>query len=157
MQSLGKYNLNCYATESQLQEYNSGKFRDFLQQSDQVEWPIKIAVKAVGLQAIDEDDPTVKEINLDPSTEMWVFNCSTHITADGNRIHPKNSPFIWMGHLVKSKKGSDNIAAHSLASAVVPHSLSAQALKSALEACYVHNFASAMLVSFCCARWGQFQ
>ena len=31
MQSLGKYNLSCYATESQLQEYNSGKFREFME------------------------------------------------------------------------------------------------------------------------------
>ena len=65
MQSLGRYNLNCYATENQLQEYNSGKFREFLEQSSEVEWPIKIAVKAVGLQVIDKDSPTVKELNLD--------------------------------------------------------------------------------------------
>ena len=58
MQSLGKYSLNCYATESQLQEYISGKFRDFLEQSNQEERPIKIAARAVGLQAIDEENPS---------------------------------------------------------------------------------------------------
>ena len=36
MQSLG------YATESQLQEYISGKFRDVLEQSNQEEWLIEI-------------------------------------------------------------------------------------------------------------------
>ena len=50
MQSLGKYNLSCYATENQLQEYNSGKFREFIEQSSDVDWPIKIAVNAVGLR-----------------------------------------------------------------------------------------------------------
>ena len=68
---------------------------------------------------------------------------------DGSLIYPRSSPFIWMGHLIKSKKGSENIAAHSLASTVVPHSLSPRALKGlirALEGCYLHNFASALLV-----------
>lgn len=31
--------------------------------SNKEEWPIKIAVKAVGLQEIDENNPTVKETN----------------------------------------------------------------------------------------------
>lgn len=151
MQSLGKYNLSCYATESQLHEYNSGKFREFMERStsNEEEWPIKIAVKAVGLQEIDEDNPTVKEINLEPSSEVWVLNRSTHITADGSLIHPTRSPFIWMGNLIKSKKGSENVASHSLASTVVPHSLSPTALKGlirALEVSYQQNFPSALLV-----------
>lgn len=149
MQSLGKYNLSCYATENQLQEYNSGKFREFIEQSSDVDWPIKIAVNAVGLQAIDGESPTVKEINLNPNSEIWVLNRSTHIAVDGSLIHPKSSPFIWMGHLIKSKKGSENVAAHALASTVTPHSLSPTALKSlikALEGSYLQNFASALLV-----------
>ena len=149
MQSLGRYNLNCYATENQLQEYNSGKFREFLEQSSEVEWPIKIAVKAVGLQVIDKDSPTVKELNLDSSYEIWVLNRSTHITVDGSLIHPKRSPFIWMGHFIRSKKGSENVASNSLASVAAPHSLSPTALKSlitTLEGSYLQNFASALLV-----------
>ena len=54
-----------------------------------------------------------------------------------------------MGHFVKNKEGSDNIVAHLLPSAVAPHFLTAQALNSiisALEACYVPSFTSAMLV-----------
>ena len=35
MQALEKYNLNCYATESQLQEYISEKLRDFFEQRNQ--------------------------------------------------------------------------------------------------------------------------
>lgn len=151
MQSLGKYNLSCYATESQLQEYNSGKFREFMECSNISDdnWPIKIAVKAVGLQIIDEDNPTVEEINLDPSSEVWVFNHSTHIAVDGRLIHPRKSPFVWMGSWIKNKKGSENIASPSLASAVVPHSLSPTALEvliRALEQSYLQNFASSLLV-----------
>ena len=49
MQSTGKYNINCYATESQLQEYVSGKFREFLAESrEDDDFPVKLAVKAVG-------------------------------------------------------------------------------------------------------------
>ena len=104
IQSLGKYSLNCYATKSQLQEYISGKFRDVLEQSNQEKWPIKIAARAVGLRAIDEENPTVKQINLDLSAENWVLNRSSHITADGHLIHPKWSSFMWMSHLMKRKK-----------------------------------------------------
>ena len=53
MQSLGKYILNCYASESQLQQYTSGKLREFMAQpTGEDEWAIKIAVKAVGLQEV---------------------------------------------------------------------------------------------------------
>ena len=151
MQSLGKYNLSCYATESQLQEYNSGKFREFMERSNvsDDDFPIKIAVKVVGLQEINEDNPTVKEINLDPNSEVWVLNRSTHIAVDGSLIPPRKSPFVWMGSLIKNKKGSENIASPSLASTVAPHSLSPTALRGlikALEHSYLQNFASSLLV-----------
>ena len=65
---------------------------------------------------ISSDSPTVKELNLDSSYEILVLNRSTHITVDGSLIHPKSSPFIWMGHFIRSKKGSENVASNSLAS-----------------------------------------
>ena len=49
MQSMGKYNINCYALETQLQEYISRKFREFLAEPRDDDFPIKLAVKAVGL------------------------------------------------------------------------------------------------------------
>lgn len=88
MQSLGKYNLNCHASESQLQEYTSGKLREFMAQpTGEDEWPIKIAVKAVGLQEVNE--PTVQVIDLHSDVKVWVFNCSTHIDEDGIHFIPK--------------------------------------------------------------------
>ena len=113
------------------------------------DFPIKIAVKVVGLQEINEDNPTVKEINLDPNSEVWVLNRSTHIAVDGSLIPPRKSPFVWMGSLIKNKKGSENIASPSLASTVAPHSLSPTALRGlikALEHSYLQTFASSLLV-----------
>ena len=87
MQSLGKYNLNCYASESQLQEYTSGKFREFMAQpTGEDEWPIKIAVKAVGLQEVNANDSTVQEIELRSEVKVWVFNRLTHINEDGKHF-----------------------------------------------------------------------
>ena len=151
MQSLGKYNLSCYASETQLQEYTSGKFREFLARStDEEDWPIKLVVKAVGLQEIDPEDPTVQEIELKPQAKVWVLNQLTHITERGTCIDPKQSPFIWMGGLRKTaKKGSDNIACEAYASTVSPHNLDSAALTElldALEASYCNNFASALFV-----------
>lgn len=75
MQSLGKYNLSCYASESQLQEYTSGKFREFLAKPwEEDDWPIRIAVKAVGLQRISEDDPTVEEIYISIGMQKCGFS-----------------------------------------------------------------------------------
>ena len=151
MKSLGKYSLSCYATESQLQEYNSGKFRDFIEyysSGEEVVWPIKIAAKVVGLQEIDRDNLTVKEINLNPSTKVWVLNRSTHISVDGSLINPKKSPFIWMGDLIKSNKGSDNVAAHSLASTVVPHSLSSTALEAIIRALELRKLSAEFRIRF---------
>ena len=94
MQSLGKYNLNCYASEIQL---TSGKFREFMAQpTGEDEWPIKIVVKAVGLQEVNANDSTVQEIELHSDVKVWVFNCSTHINEDGKPFHPTNSSFIWI-------------------------------------------------------------
>ena len=51
--------------ESQLQEYTSGKFREFLKQlvGDE-EWPVKVAAKEVGLQEVNAKISTVQELNL---------------------------------------------------------------------------------------------
>ncbi len=100
MQSLGKYNLSCYASESQLQEYTSGNFREVLARPrEEDEWAIQLAVKAVGLQEIKEDDPTVEEMGLNPKAKVWVLNSSIDISEWGTPVHPANSPFIWLGKL----------------------------------------------------------
>ena len=54
--------------------------------TDGIDWPVKIAIKAVGLQATNEHNPTVNEINLDPKSGIWVLNHSTHITVDRSHI-----------------------------------------------------------------------
>lgn len=151
MQSLGKYNINCYASESQLQEYISGKFREFLAETrDDEDFPIKLAVKAIGLQLIDPHDPTVQEIDLKPEAKVWVLNESTHITERGTCIDPTKSPFIWMGGLRKAtKKISDNIACEAYASDVSPHNLNPAALTELVDALhdsYCNNFPSALFV-----------
>ena len=93
MQSLGKYNINCYASESQLQEYISGKFREFLAETrDDEDFPIKLAVKAVGLQLI---DPTVQEIDLKPEAKVWVLNESTQ-SVEHALIPPKAHLYGWV-------------------------------------------------------------
>lgn len=151
MQSMGKYNINCYASESQLQEYISGKFREFLAEPrDKDDFPIKLAVKAVGQQQIDSDDPTVQEIELKQEAKVWVLNQSTHITELGTCIRPTKSTFIWMGGLRKNaKKCSDNIACEAYASTVSPHDLNPAALTElvdALQESYCNNFPSALFV-----------
>ena len=73
MQSLGKYNLCCFASENQLQEYTSGKFREFVSRpTSDNEWPVKIVMESVGLQHINPDDATVKEMDLNPEVKVWV-------------------------------------------------------------------------------------
>ena len=112
------------------------------------EWPIKIVVKAVGLQEVNANEPTVQEIDLGSDEKVWVFNCSTHTNEDGNPFHPKNSPFIWMGNM-KSKKGSSHIACDQLASTVSPRKLTPSALHHLLQALknsYLNNFPSPLLV-----------
>ena len=64
-------------------------------------------------------------------------------------MDPRLSPFIWLGNLIKSKKGTENLASHSLASTVVPRSLSPAAIEvliRAVEGSYLHNFPSALLM-----------
>ena len=106
-------------------------------------------MKSVGLQHINPDDATVKEIDLNPEVKVWVFNRSTHITESGTPVPPKNSPFIWMGSMLKLKKGSENIAWEGLASTVSQYNLTHTALVELLEALrgsYLSNFPSALLV-----------
>ena len=150
MQSLGKYNINCYASESQLQEYISGKFREFLAETrDEEDFPIKLAVKPVGLQLIDPHDPTVQEIDLKPEAKVWVMNELTHITERGTCVDPTKSPFIWMGGLRKATKKSSDIACEAYAADVSPHGLNPAALTELVDAlrnAYCNNFPSALFV-----------
>lgn len=79
--SIRKYNLYCQATESQIQEYLSGKYEHFLADLDSQEYPVKIAAHAVGLQHIDEDDTTAEEIGINKDIKIWVLNESTQVRS----------------------------------------------------------------------------
>ena len=83
MKSLGRYNLFCNATTSKIQEQLSVKYQQFLRQQSGDEKLVKIAVKNVGLQEIDEEDYAVEDLHLRRDAKLWVLNGSVHITSSG--------------------------------------------------------------------------
>ena len=100
MDSLGKYNLSCYATQTQISEYLMFKYEEFLEkETDDEQFLTKLASKVTGLQEIAADGNDVKEIELDPTAKVWVLNDKVHININGQFIDTANSPFIWLGKL----------------------------------------------------------
>lgn len=75
VKSLAKYNLYCQATEAKIQEYLSGKYAHFLEESDQNEFPVKVAVQSLGLQQI---PPEAEELGV-AEENVWVLNKSTQV------------------------------------------------------------------------------
>lgn len=75
--SIRKYNLYCQATESQLQEYLAEKYELFLARSEEDEYPVKLAVRAVGLQQITEDE---EDIGISSDVKVWILNEFIQVT-----------------------------------------------------------------------------
>ena len=153
--SLGKFNLYCYATEGQIQEYLMGKYHEFLEENesymydineeDDVHWPINIAVNSVGLQKIDPSDPTVQEINLAPATRVWVLNAKVQISEDGQVMDPTTTPFMWLGDLLKTTGAFAPYRYASIAKPVTPNAGVVRSLILAMQTSYVNNFPPALL------------
>ena len=138
-----------------MQEYFDKKYQEFL---DKTPNNVKIAVNCIGLQSVDPSDNSVMDMDLDEDNlNVWVINPHMHITADGTTLSLEESPFIWLGELMKRslKAGSThvNIASYKYASTAntigVPYSNSILAMNnmiSALKQSYVNNFSAAMMV-----------
>ena len=128
------------------------KYRDFLamERRGRDDWPLKLAVKTVGLQEIDPNDESVLEMELNASARIWVLNAQVQITEDGEFLIPEASPFVWLGDMRRSKSGTENVACSKFTSIVPPLKPidSRQALRNliqAMQASYLNNFPSALL------------
>ncbi len=148
MHSLGKYNLYCHASETQLQEYLGSKYESFLE-SPTDKWPVRMAAKCTGLQKIDECDDTNQEIGLPEDTKVWVMNGAVQFDVYGTMVHPDDSPFIWLGPYWRGRRGTENIASQAYMSRVLPSNQTVDALTdviTALHTSYQKNFPSSLLV-----------
>ena len=152
--SLGKFNLYCYATEGQIQEYMMDKYHEFQEENESymcdineedVHRPIKSAVNSVGLQKIDPSDPTVQEINLAPATRVWVLNAKVQISEDGQVMDPTTMPFMWLGDLLKTTGAFASYRYASIAKPVTPNAGVVLSLILAMQTSYVNNFLPALL------------
>ena len=155
MKSLGRYSLYCHASSGQLQEYFDNKYQEFL---DTTPDSVKIAANCIGLQSVDPNDNSVIDLDLDEDDLMvWVLNPYMHVKADGTTLSVEESPFIWLGDLMKRSLrpggGQVNIASHKYASTSntigVPYSESILAMRKmiiALKESYLNNFPAALMV-----------
>ena len=155
MKSLGRYSLYCYTSAGQLQEYFDIKYKEFLDENPN---RVKTAASCVGLQNIQVEDKSIADLDFDEEDlKVWVLNPYMHTTADGTTLTMEESPFIWLGELMKRtlKSGTANInvACFKYASTSntvgVPLSHSTFAMNemvSALRNSNVNNFPSALMV-----------
>ena len=144
MNSLGRYNLFCNATTSQIQEHLSIKYHQFLLQQDD-DMLVEIAAKNVGLQEIDVEDYAVEDLHLRRDAKVWVLNSSVYITSSGQLVSPDNSPSVWLG---SNRHSSSVCASYKYASAAEPVQGDANALTAvmrALHGSYLNNFPPALL------------
>ena len=121
-----------------------GKYEVFLKKEDRMEWPVKLAASVVGLQRQSPHDQ--EEIGAsDEDSAVWVVNFSLHVRADGQVIHPRTSPYIWLGDFHKVR--SENIAPYNMASKADEEQdvYVLKPLIKAVRTAYVNNFPSALL------------
>ena len=95
--SCGKYAFFSHITESQLQQYLSAKYEQFLKQQEtgQFSWPcIKLAAKEVGLQEFEKKD--LAEIGVaEHAPRVWVLNFHLHVVEDSRPWPAEESPHIY--------------------------------------------------------------
>ncbi len=140
--------MYSFATETQIQEYLIGKYEDFLKKTEEMHWPIKIACKAFGLRCVSDEE--AESVDYETSEKVWVLNRDMHVSEDGELYNPKESPFIWLGAVRKTKGNSENVASHELKSTATcsgqdPTRASLKVLLRAVINSYLNNLPSALL------------
>ena len=106
---------------------------------------MKIAVKNVGLQEIDEEDYAVEDLHLRRDAKLWVLNGSVHVTSSGRLISPEDSPFVWLGNYKKSSNVCTSYKYASAAEPVQPDKDALTVVVRALHASYLNNFPPSLL------------
>ena len=137
MNSLGRYNLFCNATTSQIQELSSTGSSSC---GDE-----KLVAKNVGLQEIDEEDHAVEELHPRRDAKLWVLNSSVHVTSSGRLVSPEDSPFVWLGNYKNSSNVCTSYKYASAAEPVQPDKDALTAVVRALHPSYLNNFPPALL------------
>lgn len=151
---VGRYSLYCHASSGQLQEYFDNKYQEFL---DTTPDNIKISASCICLQSVDPNDNSVSDLDLENELMVWVLNPHMHVKADGTVLSLEESPFIWLGDLMKRSLrpggGKINISCHKYASTSntigVSHSeiiLAVIKMIIALKKSYLNNFPAALMV-----------
>ena len=133
-----------HATESQLQQYLSLKYDEFLNKEEDARIPckLKIAAKEVGLQKFESRD--LAEIGSEDTPKVWVLNFNLHIPEDGDLLFPGESPYVWLGKVHNSP--SPCIAPSGMASVAGDQDYAVlENLINSIEVAYINNFASAVL------------